>query len=62
MRPALVLDSRVDEPADVLKAPGERFALALELGQAEQARSARAVVGDPRGAGRHMGEARRDDV
>jgi hypothetical protein len=62
VRPALVLDSRVHEPADVLQPPGECVALALELGEAQQARSSGAVVCDPRRAGRHVRETGRDDV
>jgi hypothetical protein len=63
MRAALVLGTCARERAHVLQAPGERVALALELREAEQARTAEALAGCiARGIGRDVREARGDDV
>jgi hypothetical protein len=45
---ALVCGSRVRELADVLHAPGEAIALALELREAQQSRAAESLLADPR--------------
>ncbi len=54
--------ARLREPADVLHAPGQRVALALELREPEQARSAVVRRVDPRRVGRDVRERRGDDL
>lgn len=57
-----MLGARVRQPAHVLQAPGERVALELELLEAQQARSACALLADERRGGRDVRERRRDEL
>ncbi len=62
MRAALVLGAHRREPAHVLQPPRERVALALELGEAEQARAADGDPCDSRGADGDVRERRGDEL
>ncbi|MCW3030713.1 MAG: hypothetical protein JWM66_846 [Solirubrobacterales bacterium] len=57
-----MLAASMRERPNVLHAPGERVALALELREAEQARSARRVRRDARRRDGNVGERRRDEL